>query len=136
MCQRKIITDKNEWTVPLFNGCVCPMVKEFHHINPDVASTGATPRASRFLKKYSLPEGCYDIHTTIPIPNVSDHHVVFRNCDCLHASGQCMNLPPLLYVPTDEQLEEFGECDHDEPEDDDEDDPFRPGGNMGVRPQT
>lgn len=131
MCQRKIITEKKEWTVPLLNGCACPMIKEFHHVHETdpVAIQNKPPR-----RVYSLPNYCYDIHTTIPIEDVPDHHIVFRNCICKHFTGLCMVLPPLLYQMNEEEI--ISEIDDNfEDEYDDDDDNFNtPGGNMGIRP--
>lgn len=130
MCQRKITYKDQEHVVPLMNGCKCPMIKEFRHIGVDIISSipeEVFEKRNLPRKEYCLPEGCFDMHSSIPIVDAPGHHVVFRQCVCFHPSGLCMKLPPLLYQP-ENNVEVYDEYDED-----DEDDNSC-GGNMGIRP--
>lgn len=97
----------SETIVPLMNGCACPMIKEFRHVHSESKR-----------KEYSLPAGCFDIHTKIPA-GIDGHHVVFRNCICNHPSGLCTKLPPLMFPLTEEQVASFENDDEDEDDDSD-----------------
>lgn len=76
-----------------------------------------------------MPAGCYDIHTQIA-SGVPDHHVVFRHCECIHPSGICMKLGPLLYAS--EPMFDLAQLDNDQDEYDDDESDLD--GGIGLRP--
>lgn len=117
MCQRKIIRlgKPNEiTTVPLLNGCNCPMIKEFRTIAapdmvPKVASIESTRATKNIRTKYSLPHMCFDMLTELKVDGAN---IKFRHCECANEIMVCSKLPP-LFSPHKTQEDEQDDDDFD-----------------------